>query len=175
MKTQLCIHYKCVEGLGSAPACSLVGGSVSVSPHGPRFWLCGSLCDVLEPFISFNLIPHSHRAPQALLNVWLWVSAFVSICCGLKPLRRQLCWAPVCKHSKVSLIVSNSLILDVTQVGPVISWLFHQLFLSLYYVYLVGRKHLGRRFCGLGDVSLSTLKVPPGYRSWPVQFHIPRC
>ena len=36
MKTKLNICYKCVGSLGSAPECFLVGGSVSVSPHGPR-------------------------------------------------------------------------------------------------------------------------------------------
>ena len=36
METKLHICYICAEGLGPAPACSLVGGSGSVSPHGPR-------------------------------------------------------------------------------------------------------------------------------------------
>jgi hypothetical protein len=34
MKTKLHIRYKSVWGLGPAPSCSLVGGSVSVSPNG---------------------------------------------------------------------------------------------------------------------------------------------
>jgi hypothetical protein len=36
MKTKLHICYKCVGGLDPGPASSLVGGSVSVSPQGPR-------------------------------------------------------------------------------------------------------------------------------------------
>ena len=36
MKTKLHTCHKCVRGLGSAPACSLLGGSVSMSPHRPR-------------------------------------------------------------------------------------------------------------------------------------------
>ena len=36
MKTKLHICYKCVGGLGPTPECSLAGGSVYVSPHGPR-------------------------------------------------------------------------------------------------------------------------------------------
>lgn len=36
METKLHICYICSGDLGSAPASSLVGGSVSVSPHGPR-------------------------------------------------------------------------------------------------------------------------------------------
>jgi hypothetical protein len=36
MKTKLHVCYTCVGGLDPALACSLVGGSVSVSHHGPR-------------------------------------------------------------------------------------------------------------------------------------------
>ena len=36
MKTKLHIYYICVEGLGLSHACSLVHGSVSVSPYGSR-------------------------------------------------------------------------------------------------------------------------------------------
>jgi hypothetical protein len=36
MKTKLHICYKLVGGLDPASTCSLVCGSVSVSPHGPR-------------------------------------------------------------------------------------------------------------------------------------------
>jgi hypothetical protein len=41
MKTKLHICYIYVGGLGPAHASSLVGGSVSVRPHGPK--LCGSI------------------------------------------------------------------------------------------------------------------------------------
>jgi hypothetical protein len=43
MKTKLHICSKYVGCLGPAPACYLVGGSVSVSPHWPRFVLVVSL------------------------------------------------------------------------------------------------------------------------------------
>jgi hypothetical protein len=36
MKTKLYICYKCVGDLGQGHATSLVGGSCSLSPHGPR-------------------------------------------------------------------------------------------------------------------------------------------
>jgi hypothetical protein len=36
MKTQLYSCYICAEVLGPSHACSLVGGSVSVGPYGPR-------------------------------------------------------------------------------------------------------------------------------------------
>ena len=36
MTTKLHICYICVGGLGPDNACSLVGASVSVGPHGPR-------------------------------------------------------------------------------------------------------------------------------------------
>ena len=40
MKTKLHICYKYIVDLGLAPACSLVGGLVSVSPYGPRLVDC---------------------------------------------------------------------------------------------------------------------------------------
>ena len=36
MKTKLYICYKCVGGLGPAPAYTLAGGPGSEIPHGPR-------------------------------------------------------------------------------------------------------------------------------------------
>jgi hypothetical protein len=45
MKIKLHISYICVGSIGPSHACSLIGGSVSVSPHGPR--LVGSV-DFLE-------------------------------------------------------------------------------------------------------------------------------
>jgi hypothetical protein len=86
------ICYKCVSDLGPDPACSLVGGSVTVSPHGPRI---SDLVDFLV--VSFTPLAPSllsrtlPRDSGALPDVWLWVSTSVSIHCWMKPLRRQLC------------------------------------------------------------------------------------
>lgn len=68
---------------------------------------CKTSCDVLEPSCSLSPTPTLHLPQDFLPNVWLWVSAFVSINCWMKPLTWQLWKAPVCKHSKVSLIVSR--------------------------------------------------------------------
>ena len=55
MKTKLYIWYMGVGGL-PAQACSLVGGSVSVSPHGPRLVdSVGFLVAVLDPSSSPKL------------------------------------------------------------------------------------------------------------------------
>ena len=44
----------------------------------------------------------------------------------MEPLRGQLCWAPACKHNRVSLIVSETGVLtwDGSQVGPSLSFCF---------------------------------------------------
>jgi hypothetical protein len=55
-KTKMDIYYKCVGGLGPAPPCSLVGGSVSLRPHGPRLV---DFCGVLKPSGLLNSVLHS--------------------------------------------------------------------------------------------------------------------
>ena len=58
MKTKLHICYRCVGGPGPASACSLVGGPVSVSPHGPRLvGSVGLLVVSLTPLICSLLPP----------------------------------------------------------------------------------------------------------------------
>lgn len=65
MKTKLHICYKYAQGLGPAHACSLFDDSVSVRPYGPTLVDSRSSCDVLSPFDSLNLIPHSStRLPE---------------------------------------------------------------------------------------------------------------
>jgi hypothetical protein len=101
MKTQLHNCYICAEGLGPFHACSLISSSVSVSRYGPR--LVGSVCFLvvsLTPLAPSILLPLFHRLPQTPHNVWLWVSASVSFSFWVKPLRWQLCWAPVCKYTE---------------------------------------------------------------------------
>jgi hypothetical protein len=105
MKTKLHICYKCVGGLGPTPECSLAGGSVYVSPHGPRLVNSAGLPVVsLTPLTLSILPPFFCMTPWApdLPNSWLWASACVSISCWMRPLRSQLC-----KCHRVSLIVSG--------------------------------------------------------------------
>ena len=83
-----CFTNVYVGGLCAAPACSVVGGSVSVIPHGPR--LVDSVV-FLTPQSPSVLPQLFHKSLQAPPDVWLWVSASVSISCWMKPLRRQLC------------------------------------------------------------------------------------
>jgi hypothetical protein len=63
----------------------------------------------------FQTLPQDYALP----DIWLWDSASDSICCWMKPLRRQLCKVPVCKHSRVSLIIPGvgSFPRDGSQVG----------------------------------------------------------
>ena len=59
--------------LGSAPECSLVGGSVSVSPHGPRLVDSRSPCgDFATSGIAQFYTPLVHKALWAPPDVWLW-------------------------------------------------------------------------------------------------------
>jgi hypothetical protein len=81
MKTKLHIFYKCLGDLSPATLSSLADGLGSVNPHGPR------LVDSVGLLVG-SLIPPA--CPQALPDVWLWVSASASICCCMKLLRRKL-------------------------------------------------------------------------------------
>jgi hypothetical protein len=78
MKTKLHICYKCVGGLDLAPACSLVGGPVSLSPHEPR------LVDYLGPLVVFLTHPPcsilSSTLPQDCLNSTLCLAVGLCIC-----------------------------------------------------------------------------------------------
>ena len=62
MKTRLHICYKYIGALGADHACSLVDGSVYVSPHGPRLIESVSLVLSLTPQAS--LILSSARLPE---------------------------------------------------------------------------------------------------------------
>ena len=56
METMLLICYISAEGLGQGPACSLVGGLVSVRPHGPR----------LVDFVGRLMVPCTPPDPSVL-------------------------------------------------------------------------------------------------------------
>jgi hypothetical protein len=122
---------------------------------------------VLSPHSSTRLLP---SPPHGCL----WVSASVSVSCSMKPLRRQWCWAPVCKHSRVSFLVSKfdshlggvscwavhwlALTWEGSRAGPVIGWPFPRYPCFIF----IPVQILGWRFCGWVDVS------PPftGSPSW---------
>lgn len=114
MKTRLPVCYKCVGVLGPAPMCSLFGGSVFVSPHGPRLivWCPRPL------WLPQSYLPLFHKTPQILSNVWRWYSASVSISCW-RSLSEDSYARLLCNHSRVSFIVSgvDSLLWDRSQVG----------------------------------------------------------
>ena len=84
--------------------------------------------------------------------------------------------ATICKHSRVSLIVSvvSSFSWGVSQVGPVIGCLFPQSLLHLYSCisYKQG-KFWSKVFCGWVSIPFSSLEVLPGYRRWPLQVPYP--
>lgn len=80
MKTQLHICYICVWGIGPSHTHSLVGGSVFVSPYGPRL-----IVSVSFPVVSLiSLVPSILLLPlpqDSLSCDWLCFSASVSISC----------------------------------------------------------------------------------------------
>lgn len=85
MKTKLHICSICVEGRGPYHACSLVSGSVSVSPYGPRlFDRLDFLVVPLNPLVSLTLPPYFPQDPSNSANVGLLVSASVYISLGGK-------------------------------------------------------------------------------------------
>ena len=70
----------------------LFGGSVSVNHHGPKIVGYVSLFLVYLTSLSPTVLPLSlpQDSPNSA-NVWLWVSASVSISCWMQPLRRLFC------------------------------------------------------------------------------------
>ena len=81
MKIKLHICYKYVEGLGLAPACFLVDGSASVSPHKPM--LVASVVLLVLALTSTHLlnpIPHSStRLPELCLMYVLTYKCILAI------------------------------------------------------------------------------------------------
>jgi hypothetical protein len=114
--------------------CLLSGSFISLSSFGQLilrvfgfFFLC-----VLDPPSFLSHLPFPARIAQAPPNVWLWVTASASISSWLKPLRGQLCWAPICKYSRIALFwVVSSLSCHGPQVRLVIAWAFPQILLCL--------------------------------------------
>jgi len=86
------------NGLGPAPTCSLVGVSDLLSSRGLRLVDSMGLVVVsLTPLTYSLLSPTPPRTPKLSLMLGCG-SLHVSIHCWMKPLRGQLCWAPVCRH-----------------------------------------------------------------------------
>ena len=87
MKTKLHICYICVGGLGSVHTHSLVGSLVSESPQGCR--LVDSVGLFVESLSSLSplILPQIILRPPS--NVWLWVSASVSVRCWVESFQGQ--------------------------------------------------------------------------------------
>ena len=131
-KTQPHSCYICAEGPGpSRPMLALWQFHLSEllwSVDSAGFWGFFCVCPRPPP----HSFPIFRRIAQAPPNVWLWVTASASISSWLKPLRGQLCWAPICKYSKIALFwVVSSLSCHGPQVRLVIAWAFPQILLCL--------------------------------------------
>jgi hypothetical protein len=85
--------------------------------------------------------------------------------------------ALVCKHSRVSLIVSGIYACpwDGSLVGLVIGWPFFQSVPFHLLAFLVGRIHFSPKFCGWVGVTITPLGFLSGYRRWSLQFLYPKC
>ena len=123
----------------------------------------------LSPLQLPQFLPLFHKIPKALPSVWLWVSASVSVSCQMKPLRRQLSQAPVCKHTRVILSSDKGW---PSPMGWVSSWARHWLAIpsifapSLFLHISQAGQILGKRFCGWVGVTLPPLEGPSAYRRW---------
>jgi hypothetical protein len=102
-----------------------------------------------------------HKSPQAssTVAVGVWVS------CWLKTLRGQPCQTPVCKHHRVSLIVSGIGVWpwDESQVSPVISWPFPQSLLHPIPVFLIDRINFGLKVLWVDWCPYRFTGVPPAW------------
>lgn len=77
MNTELQVCFKCVGNLGSTPACSLVAGSVSVSPHSHGLFDSGCLLVVSLTTQTCSLLsptpPQDYWGPASCLTVGLCI------------------------------------------------------------------------------------------------------
>ena len=131
MKTKLHICYKCVRGLDPLPVYFLVGGSVSEPPQAHQLTL-GVFCGVFDPSSSLSSVLHSSTGlPEDCLMSGCGSLSSVSTCFW-KSLSGDN-YARLLSEN-ISLIVSEigSLTWNVSQVGPIIGWLFSQSLLHLY-------------------------------------------
>lgn len=167
MNSMLHVCWKCVVDLGPGHS-----GSVSVSPCGFRLvdsidLLLVSLTPLTPSILSPTPFPQDS---WALPNVCLWVPASISIIYWMKHLRGQLFLAPVLKHSKVLLILSEdgSPPWCRSQVRPVIVWPFPQPL-----IHLLCRTIFGF-VCGLVSHS-HHWKYPLATGAGQISFYIPPC
>lgn len=76
--------------------------SVSGNPYQARLTVSVGVHVVsLTTMAPTTLLPLFFRIPQALVNVWMWFSASVSISCLMKPLSWWLCKASVYKYHRI--------------------------------------------------------------------------
>ena len=135
IKTKLHIDGKCVFSLGQPPACCLVVSTTSVSSSSPRLVYSVGILVLSLSHPTCSLL--STTLPQdSPCSTWylVWAYASNSISFRIKPLMRQLCYIPVCKLSRLSLIVSgvSSLKWNEFQIGQVNGWWFSLSLLHLY-------------------------------------------
>lgn len=90
--SRLYLCYKFVGCLDQIPPFVLLSVPRSVSPRGTRLRdSVGLPGGVLVPSDFPTSMPHSSTGLPGLSLMFGWISALASVCCCLKPLRRQLC------------------------------------------------------------------------------------
>jgi hypothetical protein len=103
MEIELYICYICPGDLGPAMYALWLVAPPMRAPKTPGYLtLLFSLWSPY-PLWCLNPQPHPqlpHKSPLPLSNVWMWISASISVSFWVGPLRRQLCKAPVCKHNR---------------------------------------------------------------------------
>lgn len=107
-KLHNCQMYR--EGLNWSYAGSLVAGSDSVGSYDKNYlFLLDFMWNPRPIWLLFSFLTLFRRIPQAQDNVWLWVSAFVSLSYWMNVLWWQLKWFPIWSHKRArSGYVSNN-------------------------------------------------------------------
>jgi len=108
---------------------ALFGDSVSVRLHGPRLVDSVGLVFLTPPVLSILLPTLLQDSPSSSWCLAVGLHQLLE-----EPLRWQLYYVSVCKHSRVSLIESGvgSFMWNGSQIRAVIGWPFPQLLLHLY-------------------------------------------
>jgi hypothetical protein len=116
MKTKLYICYKCAVDLVPITACSLVGGSVSLSRPVVS----------LTPRADSTQSPLFHKTPLALCGVWLWVPECLIYLLLNEVAQKEVMIGPYLKAKKSTINSVRDWIIPIGGVSgqATLGWLF---------------------------------------------------
>ena len=170
METQLHVSFICARGLFQARVCSLFCvAQILRAPRGPGQLTLLVFLWNYHPFQGLQCFPQLYlKNPWHPSDVWLQLSVSVSVSCRVELFRGQFCQAPVCKHNRVSLIMSV--------IGFKLNCLLIGHFFSLYSIFvsafLLDSTKIALNILWVGWSPYLSIGFLSGYRKWLFSFHV---